>query len=70
MKQYEIATFEQLIEFIESNELTSAQICTLAAGVLKVYGYPKENRQTLIKSLKKWWSKYGHPNKTERPIFI
>lgn len=67
MKKISITTFAELLQFIESNDLTIEQMNALsmtALGCLSIYATTKEE---FIETLKAYWQEWG--DRSERPIF-
>ena len=67
----EINTFDEMIEFIENNDLTQKHIEQLVGACLKVLfvNVPKD-KQKVIQVLKDYWSEWKDRPKNCRPIFI
>ena len=64
-----INNYDELILFIESNDLTSEQIAELIKNCLNVYTIHFENSD-IIEELKEYWNKFGHLPRSERPLFL
>ncbi len=66
--QIQINSFEELVQFIEENELTIEQKRSLVNNALKIYYDGSFSNEILIPRIKKYWAKYGHIK--ERPLFL
>lgn len=65
----QINTFTDLIDFIESANLTLEQYDTIVSNTLSLYIDIEElTKQNLIIELKEYWSKYKY--KLEKPLFL
>jgi hypothetical protein len=63
-----ITSFEDMLEFINGNELTEPQINAIlisAIGIITIYPFPK---QRLIDRLRNFWNEWGML--TDRPLFL
>jgi len=63
-----ITSFEDMLEFINGNELTEPQINEIlisAIGIITIYPFPK---QRLIDRLRNFWNEWGRL--TDRPLFL
>lgn len=65
----QINTFNELINFIESSNLTLEQYDTIISKSLYLYIDTKDlSKQNLIIKLKEYWSNYN--NQLEKPLFL
>lgn len=65
----QINTFNDLIDFIESTNLTLEQYDTIISNTLSLFIDIKElTKQNLIIELKVYWSNYK--NQFEKPLFL
>ncbi len=65
----QINTFNELINFIESSNLTLEQYDTIISKSLYLYIDTKDlSKQNLIMELKEYWSNYN--NQLEKPLFL
>lgn len=65
----EINTFEDLLQFIEQNDLTHKQISDIVqASTNSILINKYERKEDLIHDLKQFWSRWKNHN--EKPIFI
>jgi hypothetical protein len=64
----EIQNFDELIEFIETNDLSIENISKLVKECIGVYIVFYSNKDELIKDLIVFWDEYK--DTTERPIFL
>ena len=63
-----IETFEQLISFIENNNLSISEISKLCKATIDLYIVFYSDKNEILKDLKKFWLEYEHAK--ERPIFL
>lgn len=63
-----IETFEQLISFIENNNLSIGEISKLCKATIDLYVVFYSDKTEVLKDLKTYWIEYGHLK--ERPIFL
>jgi len=67
--EVEIKTFEDLIQFVEENDLSEEKINEiLMATIQSLYTGDTGNKSEMIKTLKEFWEKWS--DKPERPLFI
>lgn len=65
----QINTFNDLIDFIESTNLTLEHYDTIISNTLSLYVDIEElTKQNLIIELKEYWSKYKY--QLEKPLFL
>jgi hypothetical protein len=64
----EIETFEDLIEFIENNDLSVDQIAKLTKETIDLYILYYSDKDEVIRDLKAYWLRWSHT--TERPLFL
>ena len=64
----DIENFEQLISFIENNDLSIGEISKLCKETIDLYILFYTDKNDVLNDLKKYWVKYEH--KKERPIFL
>tara|TARA_R110000782_G_scaffold268929_1_gene366098 strand:+ start:207 stop:455 length:249 start_codon:yes stop_codon:yes gene_type:complete len=64
----EIETFEELIEFIETNDLSIDQIAKLTKETIDLYIMFYNDKDEVIRDLKEYWIDWNHT--TERPLFL
>ena len=64
----EIQNFEQLIEFIETNNLSIDNISKLVKECIGVHIVFYTDKNELMNDLKDFWQHWKHT--TERPIFL
>ena len=67
-KEIVITDFESFIDFIETNNLNSTEICQLYEKVFKLFADKEKTPQALIEGLKEYWIKYS--DSKEKPIFL
>jgi hypothetical protein len=63
-----IETFEQLILFIENNDLSISEISKLCKATIDLHIVFYSDKAEILKDLKTYWAKYEHEK--ERPIFL
>ena len=63
-----IHNIPQLINFIETNHLSSTQICHILQKGYMLFADEEKTPQVLIKELTHHWEKYG--NSVERQLFL
>jgi len=63
-----INTFEDLIEFLKSNDLTPKETNDLINMALKCFFIDERPKDEMIEALITYWTKWKHVK--ERPIFI
>ena len=66
--ELKIDTFDELIEFLKTNELTSKETNDIINQALKCFFIDERPKDEMIEGLIKYWSKWKH-TKT-RPLFI
>ena len=67
--EVEIRTFDELIEFLENNELSERKINEiLMTTIHSLYTGDTANKKEMILALKEFWNDWS--DKPERPIFI
>jgi predicted transcriptional regulator len=66
--QTNIETFEQLISFIENNNISISEISKLCKETIDLYIVFYSDKAEVLKDLKQYWIEYGHLK--ERPIFL
>jgi hypothetical protein len=65
----QINTFNELIDFIETSNLSLEQYATIISNSLSLFIDTKKlTKQNLITKLKDYWSKYK--NQLEKPLFL
>lgn len=71
-EQIEINTFDDLINFIETQNASTKDIQNIISKTVGVYVFlNSDNDKTqLIKDLKTYWSKYKNKPLAERPMFL
>ena len=65
-----IDTFDELIEFLETNELTFDQANDIVRQALKCFFIYERPKGEMIKELMTFWNKWKHVKAKERPLFI
>lgn len=67
--EFEIRNFEDLIHFLESNELTERQTNDILTKTIQsLYTGDTSNKKEMITALREFWKKWsGEP---EKPLFI
>jgi hypothetical protein len=63
-----IETFEQLMEFIENNDLSIDQISKLTKETIDLHILFYNDKDEVIRDLKEYWASWNHT--TERPLFL
>ncbi len=63
-----IETFEQLMEFIEANNLSIDQIAKLTKETIDLHIMFYSDKNELKADLKTYWEQWNHT--TERPLFL
>jgi hypothetical protein len=63
-----IETFEQLMEFIEMNDVSITQIAKLTKETIDLYILYYSDKDEVIRDLKAYWLQWSHT--TERPLFL
>jgi hypothetical protein len=63
-----IETFEDLIEFIEINNLSIDQISKLTKETIDLHIMFYSDKNELMTDLKDYWKQWSHT--TERPLFL
>jgi hypothetical protein len=63
-----IETFEQLISFIENNNISISEISKLCKETIDLYIVFYSDKAEVLKDLKQYWIEYEHAQ--ERPIFL
>jgi len=63
----EIKSFEELIQFIENNELTIEKMNEIISKALKVYYSTNADKETIITNIKEYWNQYKDIEET--PLF-
>lgn len=67
--EFEIRTFEDLLQFLEGNELTERQTNEVLTQTIKsLYTGDTANKKEMIKALREFWQKWS--DQPERPLFI
>jgi hypothetical protein len=64
----EIENFEDLIEFIENNDLSIEQIAKLTKETIDLHIMFYSDKNELMTDLKAYWKQWNHT--TERPLFL
>jgi len=65
----QINTFNELIDFIETSNLSLEQYATIISNSLSLFIDTKKlTKQNLITKLKDYWRKYK--NQLEKPLFL
>jgi hypothetical protein len=64
----EIETFDQLVEFIEMNNLSIDQISKLTKKTIDLHILFYNDKDEVIRDLKAYWIDWNHT--TERPLFL
>jgi hypothetical protein len=64
----EIENFDDLIEFIETNDLSIDQISNLTKETIDLHIMFYNDRSELMTDLKDYWASWNHT--TERPLFL
>lgn len=65
----QINTFNELIDFIDTSNLSLEEYATILSNSLSLYIDTKNlTKQNLIMQLKEYWSKYK--NQLEKPLFL
>jgi len=67
-KEIVIADFESFIDFIETNNLNSSEICQLYEKAFKLFADNEKAPKVLIEELKEYWIKYS--DSKEKPLFL
>ena len=68
MEQIHLNTFDELIEFLKTNELTPKEVNEIIRLQFKSFYILDHTKDEMIEGLIEWWSKWKHTN--ERPPFI
>ena len=70
IKEFKISSFDDLIEFIETQDIPPKDIEEIIAETMFVYTSLKDNfnKDDLINKLNEYWSKYRSIQ--ERPLFM
>lgn len=63
-----IETFEDLICFIENNDVSINEISKMCKATIDLYILFYSNKEELLKDLKAYWIQYEHTK--ERPVFL
>lgn len=66
--QIQIQTFDELIEFLKTNELTPKETNHIVGQSLKCFFIHNRPKDEMIEALIIYWNKWKHVK--ERPIFI
>ena len=71
-KQYIIKSFDDLIEFIETQDASSKDIQEIISKTIGVYTFlkPHFNKTALLQDLKSYWSEFKNRSLTDRPLFL
>lgn len=64
----QISSFDELMRFIESNDLTPKQLNALIIHSLRVYYFEEIPKAELIQKLKEYWGQYE--DNIEKPLFL
>ena len=66
-KQYIVKSFDDLIEFIETQDASSKDIQEIISKTIGVYSFltPQYNKSELIEDLKSYWLEYKNNPITE-----
>ncbi len=67
----QITSFDELVEFIEFNDLTTEQFNALIIHTLGIWSFKEElelPKAELIHKLKRYWERWA--THAERPIFL
>jgi len=63
-----IETFQDLINFIETTDISITEIAKLCKETIDLYIVFYTDKEEVLKDLKQYWVKYEHEQ--ERPIFL
>lgn len=64
----EIETFEDLIQFIKTNDISFSEISKLTKESIDLHILFYDNKQELVEDLELYWQQWNHT--TERPVFL
>lgn len=67
-KEFKINSFNELIQFIEDENLNSSEICILLAGSMAIFADENKPPTILIQELKEYWKQFK--NLAEKPLFL
>ncbi len=67
--QISINSFNELIKFIENNEVSNKDIAEIILKTMRVFIF-FENKENLILELKEYWNLYKDKPLNERPLFL
>ncbi|WP_242120955.1 hypothetical protein [Aestuariivivens sediminicola] len=70
IKEFKISSFEDLIEFIKTQDVPAKDITEIIADTMSIYTSLEDNfnRDDLVNKLKDYWIKWK--NIRERPFFL
>ena len=63
-----IQNFEELIDFIENNDISIREISRLCKATIDLYIVCYSDKTEVVKDLKTFWIEWG--DKAERPVFL
>lgn len=67
--EIEIKTFDDLIQFLENNELSERKINEiLMTTIQSLYTGNTNNKKEMINALKEFWNEWS--DRPERPLFV
>ncbi len=66
--EFEISTVEELIHFLETENLNSNEICKILNKALLVFPDSSKPKNEIIQDFEQYWNKYEGVK--ERPLFI
>lgn len=66
----EIKTFDNLLTFIETNELKESEIIVIIENTIGIYIAKNFNKNKLIRKLIFFWSEWSDKPIAERPLFL
>ena len=68
-KSVVISSFNDLIDFLETNEVSFEEVERIVSKTIGVYVWV-EDKTKLIQDLKEYWKEYKNKPLSERPIFF
>lgn len=67
--QIQINSFNELLELIESNTLSKAEVIEVIETALNVFICPDEV-ENISENIKDYWNEFGHLPTGQRPLFL
>lgn len=68
--KHEINNFDELLEFIENNDISMNDLNIILWNTIKVMIVTSTNRVEVLTNLKIYWEKYENSPKDSKPIFL